>query len=495
MNALNKLTEGKVLDVSKIKLDGSGTRAIKAPTRASSTKRSLPELPTIYSDNLIGYQRALRILGPEYERYVQKFASQYGERISSEQGLANPQAARNKLISAINKARKDRKAVDVSKIEPSGTGARIINAPTYLSNKRAVNGLPEIVSDNFAGYQTALNILGPEYAGYADQFASQYGTGAQVSGAVPRSPASLQGAIDPQAAYLRLHSAIRNAADQGKVLDVSKIKENGTGARIGARPSGSGTTRRSVQGMPVVSNNYEAYRRAMSILGQEYLPYADQFLAAYGPNEITRAPATPKAKSPARSTAKFGAPIGDFPMTPGIELITIDPDGTPRSYVPRQQATGQTYQANIPLQGNAQMGGGILNIPRQDNIPVQGNAQFYGQYNPMYQQGPQSPSGMPQRPQSPSRMGMQQGPQSPSGMPQRPQSPSRMQQGLQSPSRMGMPPPRVVTPPPRVATPPRVVTPPRVTTPPGLQMPTRRSNPEMVGTQSIQMPSRRSNPN
>lgn len=61
------------------------------------------------------------------------------------------------------------KVLDVSKMSASGAGVKTVAAPTDRSKKIAVPGL-NIVSDNEATFLQALQELGPQYAGYADQY-------------------------------------------------------------------------------------------------------------------------------------------------------------------------------------------------------------------------------------------------------------------------------------------------------------------------------------
>ena len=58
------LSEGKVMDVSKLRVDGSGAKSIKIPTSARSTKVQVPGY-RIVSDNKRGINAAAKILGDE----------------------------------------------------------------------------------------------------------------------------------------------------------------------------------------------------------------------------------------------------------------------------------------------------------------------------------------------------------------------------------------------------------------------------------------------
>ena len=68
VNQINQaIASNKVLDVSHITDDGHGTKKIIIP------KRIIEDLP-IASDNYESYLRAIKILGPNYDSYAQKYA-------------------------------------------------------------------------------------------------------------------------------------------------------------------------------------------------------------------------------------------------------------------------------------------------------------------------------------------------------------------------------------------------------------------------------------
>lgn len=61
------------------------------------------------------------------------------------------------------------KVLDVSKMSATGAGVKTVAKPTERSKKLMVPGL-NIVSDNEATFLQALQELGPQYQGYADQY-------------------------------------------------------------------------------------------------------------------------------------------------------------------------------------------------------------------------------------------------------------------------------------------------------------------------------------
>lgn len=91
--------------------------------------------------------------------------------------MATPYA---KLVTALNDAVKTGKVLDVSKLSADGKGSRTIPMPkSGKGTKKWVDNFP-VLSNNYASYALAMQILGPEYAVYSQQYANLYGTGAYV---------------------------------------------------------------------------------------------------------------------------------------------------------------------------------------------------------------------------------------------------------------------------------------------------------------------------
>lgn len=269
-----------------------------------------------------------------------------------------------KLANAINAAAANGDVIDVSNIRADASGVRTIKVPkTTRSTKRWIVEFPAIVSDNYASYLTAINILGQEYSQFAVQYAQQFGTQPAVrvqplgqvptlnvttagqvptlnvlTVGVPQSPKAVVD-VNPQAAYLKLVTALNAASAAGKVVDVSKIEADATGIRTVVVPKSGKGTKRWVGNFPVISDNHASFRRAMEILGAEYLPYAEQYLALYGAQKTVRAPPTPRLTTvTVKSPRNLGPIITNFPSIQNVQLITIPTAGTAKGTVLRQPA-------------------------------------------------------------------------------------------------------------------------------------------------------------
>lgn len=110
----------------------------------------------------------------------------------------------------------------------------------------------------------------------------------------------------PQSAYTKLVTALNEAQATGKVLDVSNIEADGTGIRKIPAPKTTRGTKKWVVDFPVVSDNYQGYAMAMQILGDQYMPLAQQYFQLYG-EKVERG----------QRQQQLPAPPSPFPMNGG----------------------------------------------------------------------------------------------------------------------------------------------------------------------------------
>lgn len=109
----------------------------------------------------------------------------------------------------------------------------------------------------------------------------------------------------------KLFKMSEKAESDDKVLDVSKITVDGKGARVIQAPRSDRSSKMQISDLNIVSDNYESYKLAMSILGPEYNVYSAAYLRNFGNLEPrvrsprTRSPmrsqSPPRTRSPARS--------------------------------------------------------------------------------------------------------------------------------------------------------------------------------------------------
>lgn len=94
-------------------------------------------------------------------------------------------------------------------------------------------------------------------------------------------------------ASIKVNKQLYKAVDQGKVLDVSKLKVDGTGtvAHPPLAPTYRGS-KKQVGSLPVISDNKETYELAMQFLGPEYHAYVAYFPATVPAVQLTSV--TPK---------------------------------------------------------------------------------------------------------------------------------------------------------------------------------------------------------
>jgi hypothetical protein len=163
-------------------------------------------------------------------------------------------------------------------------------------------------------------------------------------------------------AHTRLVEAINKSAKAGKVLDVSGLNPDGTGSRIVNIPKSDRGTKKWVPGVPIISDNYTTYALAMRILGEQYVPYADQYQAMHGVAKMVRSPkvATGQgAMAPFPMTQNMPALIA---ATPGVPLMNAkSPRGPKTPKVPKSPAVRQTAILQVP--------GGMMGMTRVASPP------------------------------------------------------------------------------------------------------------------------------
>lgn len=129
-------------------------------------------------------------------------------------------------------------------------------------------------------------------------------------------------------AYDKFVSTFNNAINAGDVVDVSKLTDDGTGARRHPVPKSTAGTKKWVPGFPVISDNYESYARAINFLGVAYAPYSGEYLRLYGAGKQTRG----AAAAAARPTATTPFPVATTVVNPALlAAVTIKGPKSPRA--------------------------------------------------------------------------------------------------------------------------------------------------------------------
>ena len=262
------------------------------------------------------------------------------------------------LATLYNKAAASGKLLDVSDLTDKGTGGVTILPPKPggKSRKVGIEGVP-IVSNNYQKYLLAMQILGNDYLPNADLYLAKYGNMQlqQQPGVVGTQK------LDP---YTRLVTQINLTVDGGKVLDVSTLNPDGTGSlSIKPRINEGVTTKKAVDGMPyIVSNNYDSYALAMSILGPDYAQFSNAYMAKYGNAKFTKPvkalKSTVTVRSPIRQTAmmtlNFAIPdTGMKYVQPVAVPLNMLPNTKPPVSYPGQTAAIATYRPASPPRATA----------------------------------------------------------------------------------------------------------------------------------------------
>ncbi len=164
-----------------------------------------------------------------------------------------------------------------------------------------------------------------------------------------------------------LSSKIKNLAT-GKVIDVSKMNEDGTGAKTANQPKPS-SKKIGVEGLPLVSSNPETYARAISILiseGDPDLKITEEYITKY--NEIMKGfsstesenPKPVEVKAPASAPTPASAPpsqpIPKVTVPPSLSVIAKPPAPSTTVTVPSGQGVQVPKTIPIPKITGVMMG-------------------------------------------------------------------------------------------------------------------------------------------
>ena len=150
--------------------------------------------------------------------------------------------------------------VDVSNMDNAGRGAKLVHPPkTNRGTKHWIEGIP-VISNNYQSYANMMNMLGPNFAQYKDEYNRRFET--KTSSLVE----------------ILYNRAIKN----GQVIDVSNIQTDGRGAKLVYPPKTNYGTKHWIEGIPVISNNYQSYAFMMDLLGPHFSHYKNEYADLYG---------------------------------------------------------------------------------------------------------------------------------------------------------------------------------------------------------------------
>lgn len=161
--------------------------------------------------------------------------------------MAAQNTASSKLAIAYTEAEATGKVLDVSGLQADGTGTRKIPVPkTTRGTKKWVMGVP-VVSDNYASYALAMQLLGPGFAPFAQEYLNLYG-GQRIE----RVARPAQGATRPNTRLGEPIGAFPLTATMPATIPVNQVKvvtggRGRTPRRVGAaaRSPRAGTAARS----------------------------------------------------------------------------------------------------------------------------------------------------------------------------------------------------------------------------------------------------------
>ena len=161
-----------------------------------------------------------------------------------------------------------------------------------------------------------------------------------------------------------LSSKIKNLA-AGKVIDVSKMNEDGTGAKTANQPKPS-SKKIGVEGLPLVSSNPETYARAISILiseGDPDLKVTEEYITKY--NEMIKdLPSTESEKS---KPVEGKAPV---PTSTSVPPSTSVPSSTSAPAPPSQPIPKVTVPPSLSVIAKPPAPSTTVTVPSGQGVQV-----------------------------------------------------------------------------------------------------------------------------
>lgn len=137
----------------------------------------------------------------------------------------------------------------------------------------------------------------------------------------------------------------------GKVLDVSNLLPNGTGARAIDKPKTDRSSKRMIRDLPVVSDNYTSYKLAMDMLGPAYASYANDYQNGSFTPMSPQVPSLPKSSLP-QPPLPLPKPFSPLPKSslPQAPLpLPQAPLPLPKPFIPLPQAPLPLPKSSLPL--------------------------------------------------------------------------------------------------------------------------------------------------
>ena len=125
------------------------------------------------------------------------------------------------------------------------------------------------------------------------------------------------------ALYQKIVDRYNRAERSGTVVDVSRITEDGEGMTLIHKPVTDRGLKKQIPGLPIVSDNYEAYAFVMNALGPEYASFGNDYLRQYGSGKgTTVAPSRFPVKTipPVRTS-----PIRDYELPANFSSMRTSP--------------------------------------------------------------------------------------------------------------------------------------------------------------------------
>lgn len=336
---------GMVLDVSRIQANGLG--AVPAPSNGTE----IQGFPFI-SDNLAGYQTAMTILGPDYEGMTAAYQQQYGAgtRAATPVRPPSPRVATPVRPPSPRVATPVRPPSPVVVRPPSPRPVTVVRPPSPRAVTVVRPPSPVVVRPPSPVARPPSPVVAVRPPSPRPVTVVVQPPAVQTTAAATKKAAK-----PPQTPQEKVIKGYNKAQAAGNLLDVSKLQNDGTGYKSVKPPKTTRGTKRGIDPVGVVSDNYAAYNLAMTLLGPTFIPYSNLYLTTYGGQQIL--PQTQQKKATAGPSNRYGDIIYEVPAVATVNLatVTVRAQGTKTPRTPRAKSpkpktpkTPKTPKAKTP---------------------------------------------------------------------------------------------------------------------------------------------------
>jgi len=278
------------------------------------------------------------------------------------------------LTNLIRTAEATGKLVDVSQLKSDGSGVQIIDKnDSNQVSKRGINKFPLVVSDNYASYRLAMDIFGPNYIQFANEYLALYGSGQSsvrsqiiTRRILPVSPSYQQSAMSPN--YQSSSMAPVNPSSMSVPMSPnyqssSIAPVNPSSMSVPMSPNYQSSSMAPVNPLSMsisMSPNYQSQNMLQPMSPSISIPRSPNYQSQNMLQPMSPSRQLPTA-SPVRSPSMSQPMSPNYqsqnrlqPMSPSYQLPTASPVRSPIGLPSMSQPMSPTYQSQNMFSVGAQ---------------------------------------------------------------------------------------------------------------------------------------------